>query len=167
MIKSEYVGSLVEITGCLQINNETVEVRNLPVFCVEGVKSYSDALNIHRDKKLLLEVSKLSRRRSDAQNRYIWGVVVPCTRAWLKETTGEKYTPDFVYSWLRSSILGAKPEVKTVAGEEVIVMTSKRFSKMTTVEFSEAIELILDTLAERGCIIPEPKANNFLSDFYK
>ena len=62
-------------------------------------------------KELLIKVSVLRRRRSDRQNRYIHGVVVPCVTAWFKETTGEVHSHDEVYTWLRVSLLGQKLKV--------------------------------------------------------
>lgn len=104
-------------------------------------------------------------KRSDAQNRYIHGVVVPVVRVWLKEMEGVTYTHDEVYTWLRVSLLGQTPEIKEIAGQQVIVMTGKRFSQQNTKEFAESVELIVAKMAEKGCVIPLPRENNFISDF--
>lgn len=106
-------------------------------------------------------------KRSLAQNAYLHGIIVPIVRAWIKETTGEKQSHDEVYIYLNSSILGNKPEIRSVLGEEVIVMTGKRFSKMNTKEFTDAVETILQHFALKGLVIPTPKdgKNNTLDDF--
>lgn len=104
-------------------------------------------------------------KRSDAQNRYIHGVIVPTVRAWYKETNGEVKSHDEVYTWLRIGLLGQAPVIGEFMGVEIITMSGKRFSKMTTKEFAEATDTILKLMAEKGCIIQEPKQNNFLSDF--
>lgn len=114
--------------------------------------------------RLEIKFSKLRQRRSDAQNRYIWGVLVPTVMAWRKETEGKVYEKDEVYAWLRISLLGHKPEIRDVIGETVIVMTGKRFSKMTTKEFAEAVETMVQELAERGCEVPLPREQNFITD---
>jgi hypothetical protein len=104
-------------------------------------------------------------RRSDRQNRYIWGVVVPCVRAWKLETEGVKYTKDEIYTWLRVGLLGHTPQITEVSGVQVVIMGGKRFSQMNTKEFTDAIELIKQLLAEQGCNVPDPKQDNFLTDF--
>lgn len=112
-----------------------------------------------------ISVTKLVRQRSLRQNAYLWGVIVPTVSAWMRETEGVKYTPDEVYTWLRLSLLDEKPVVKEIAGLEVIVMAGKRFSAMSTAEFSEAVDTIIRKMAERGCVVPLPKGENLLTDF--
>lgn len=114
--------------------------------------------------KLEVSFTVLRFKRSDAQNRYIWGVIVPCVQAWHLETFGEAKTKDEIYTWLRIGLLGHTPVLTEVMGVQVISMTGKRFSKMNTKEFAEATDLILKKMAEKHCIIPEPRQNNFLSD---
>ncbi|MCB9047644.1 MAG: hypothetical protein H6550_16035 [Chitinophagales bacterium] len=115
--------------------------------------------------KLELTIKPYKELRTAAQNRYMWGVVVPTVRMWLKETQGETFTADDVYTWLRTHILGQKPVVRTIMGEEVIILTSKKFSAMSTTEFNNAVETIRKEMMERGCDIPEPTKNNNLHDF--
>lgn len=146
----DIVGTLSDDCSCLEITHHVMLKR-----IIGGL----------RGEKLRIRFSKLKMKRSDAQNRYMWGVVVPCVRAWLLETQGVKYTPDEVYTWLRVGLLGYKPEVKEIAGQECIVMTGKRFSEMNTAEFAEATDSILTQMAEKGCVIPEPKQHNFLHEF--
>lgn len=120
-------------------------------------------------KKIAIKLEVARNNRSAAQNRYIHGCVVPCVQAWMKETTGEKKDHDEVYLWLRLSLIGDKAEVKDVMGQQVIVMTGKRFSQMTTIEFADAIDIIIKAMDERGCHIPlpKPKEGNYLTDFIK
>lgn len=119
------------------------------------------------DKELETTVKIFRRNRSNAQNNYLWGVMVPVVRSWLKNTEGIVYTPDEVYLYLNSSILGNKPVIKLVAGEEVIVMTGKRWSKKNTKEFSDDVNTIVDYYAQKGLVIPLPKdgTNNLLDNF--
>ena len=118
------------------------------------------------DKPLEITISIHRRQRSLAQNRYIWGVVVPTVMGWLLDTQGEKFTADEVYYYI-NSILRRKPVFKEMAGEEVIIMEGKRFSQMTTKEFAEAVDEIVAYFDERGLEIKLPKkgTNNLLSDF--
>lgn len=118
-------------------------------------------------KELLVTVRVLRYKRSDSQNRYIWGVIVPMVRQWLYENQGEKYTREEVYTWLRIKLLGEIPKIVSIAGDEVVTMTSKRFSAMNTKEFAEAIDTIRERMLERGLDIPEPskKGHNLIEDF--
>lgn len=120
-------------------------------------------------KELLVTVKVLRYKRSDSQNRYIHSVVVGHVRHWLFETQGVKYTHDEVYSWLRTNLLGYKPKITVIAGEEVITMTGKRFSAMNTKEFATAIDTIRQEMLERGLDIPEPskdkRKHNLLEEF--
>ena len=115
--------------------------------------------------KLLIVVQKLRYKRSEAQNRYIWGVMVPCVRMWFRETTGETPSPDEAYVWLRVGLLGYKAEIKMLKGVEIITMTGKRFSQMNTKEFAEAVDTMIKLLDEKGCFVPLPKKDNFITDF--
>lgn len=132
---------------------------------IDGWKALARVFYPLREKELLVKVSVLRRRRSDRQNRYIHGVVVPCVTAWFKETTGEVHSHDEVYTWLRTSLLGQKLELVEIAGEQVPVMTGKRFSAMNTKEFAEAIEEIVTKMDEKGCHIPLPRQENLITDF--
>ncbi len=123
--------------------------------------------NTFAGKKIAIKLEVHKANRSAAQNRWIWGVCVPCVRAWIKETQGEVRDKDEVYLWLRMKFIGDKPEIKTVMGEEVIVMAGKRFSQMNTKEFAEAMESIVNQLAELGCNVPLPTDGNYLTDFIK
>lgn len=121
------------------------------------------------EKPLEITISIFHRQRSLAQNRWMWGVCVPVVKGWLKETQGENYTKDEVYYYLNGTVLRQKPEIKEILGEEVIVLTGKRFSQMTTTEFSDAVDEIVAYFAERGLEIPMPVpgSNNLLSDYLK
>lgn len=121
------------------------------------------------DKPIEVTIRIHRRQRSLAQNRWMHGVCVPTVMGWLKDTQGEKYTHDEVYVFLNTVVLGKKPIVKEVAGEEVIIMTGKRFSQMTTLQFSEAVDEIVRYFADRGLDIPLPKdgTNNLLNDYLR
>lgn len=99
----------------------------------------------------------------------MWGILIPYTRKWLWDTQGENYTNDEVYLWLRISLLGEKPKVVNIAGQEIITTSSKRFSQMNTAEFATAVDTILREMAARGCIIPEPSqgkhTHNLIEEF--
>lgn len=105
---------------------------------------------------LIITIQILKSKRSDKQNRYMWGVVVPYVRHWLYETKGEKYSREQTYIWLRVKLLQEEPIITEIDGVEVVTMTGKRFSAMNTAEFAEAVDTIRDKMLHRGLDIPEP-----------
>ena len=130
-------------------------------------KIYQRELKKWVGKDLSIHLEVLRATRSSRQNRYIHGVICKWVGAWLEETQGEIYSHNEVYTWLRVKLLKEEPIVKTILGTEVIVMTGKRFSEMTTKEFSVAVEVILAKMAKRGCVIPipKPKGTNMIHEF--
>lgn len=115
-------------------------------------------------KKLSVTVKPFKESRTDAQNRYMHGVIVPTVKAWYKETHGVVLTADEVYTFLRIRVLGEKPKVRVIMGLEVVTMTGKRFSQMNKTEFAQAIDTIIDYFAQRGCYISPPIKNNHLHE---
>lgn len=118
-------------------------------------------------KKLRVQFSILREKRSDGQNRYMWGVIVKYVQQWLKDTQGEDHTPDEVYTWLRVGVLQEKPEITEIMGREIIQMKGKRFSQMSTKEFAEATNIIIDHFAKLDLHIPLPEGDNRLDNFFK
>lgn len=122
-------------------------------------------------KDIILEINikKFYRQRTAAQNRYCHGVMIPTVQAWQKETTGTCSSHDALYAFFRVHIIGDEPVIEEVEGIEVIIMTGKRFSECTTVEFVERVDKIIAYYEPKGCIIPlpVPKSNNLISDFMR
>lgn len=127
-------------------------------------KMYKRVLGNLVGKVLKIKFSIYRSKRSDAQNRYMWGVVVPTVKNWYLETHGEKKDPEEIYAWLNISILGNKPKIVNIMDEDVIVMTGKRFSAMNTKEFAEAVDTIVKEMDAKGCYISLPEGDNFLHD---
>lgn len=114
--------------------------------------------------KFLASLFRTYRRRTDKQNRYIWGIVVPCVKAWIKDTQGEDKSCEEVYYFLRS-IVGDTLQLSNIGGYTVPTLSGKRFSKMTTIEFTDAIEKIYTHFAGKGLAIPPPTGECLLSDY--
>jgi hypothetical protein len=116
-----------------------------------------------------LEVTfkKFYKKRSLAQNRWIWGVCVLQVRKWLLETTGVEHSKEAVYTFLRTRVIGNEMWVETIDGQDVIYLSGKRFSQMTTKEFSDCVEIIVAYYAERGLeiMLPKEKTNNLITDY--
>ena len=119
-----------------------------------------------KDVDLEIVFKKFYKKRSNSQNRWIWGPCISMTLIpWYKENEGVTFTKEGVYAFLRTRVVGQEAVIETIDGVDVIVITGKRFSQMTTVEFSDSVEKIVAYYAERGLKIPLPAADNLLSDF--
>ena len=106
-----------------------------------------------------LEVTfrKLRFKRSDAQNRYLWGVAYVTICAWHKEQFGEVVTKEEIHAHTLKNILKYKIKFKEVMGSEVMYVDGKSTSKLNTKEFVEFIDNLQAFYAERGCVIPDPR----------
>lgn len=122
-----------------------------------------------KDLQLEINIKQFHRNRTIAQNNYMWGVVIPTIRAWMKERTGLCPSKEAMYAFLRIKVVGHEVVIEEVNGMEIPVVSGKRFSQMTTVEFAEAVDKIILYYAEQGLDIPvpQPKSNNYITDFTK
>jgi len=147
------------VSGTLSPDGRSLEITNAP----RAVRLWKHLIGVD----LEITFKKFYRKRSLAQNRWIWGVCVPAVIQYLLETTGVLHSKEAVYSFLRLNVIGNEAWVETIEGQDVIYITGKRFSQMTTKEFSEAVEKIVAYYAERGTEIPLPlpKTNNLITDY--
>lgn len=127
-------------------------------------KVYRRAFKKFVGTEVRVTITPLVYKRSDAQNRYLWGYIVPAVKDWLYETQGEKYSPDYVYTWLRIELLGEVPKIATIMGTEIVTMVGKRFSQMSVQEFTVAVDTIKAKMSERGLILKDPRKNNMLHE---
>jgi hypothetical protein len=97
----------------------------------------------------------------------MWGVCIVTIRAWMLETTGECPSKEAIYAFLRIKVIGHEVVIEEINGVEIPVVSGKRFSAMTTTEFSEAVDKIIAYYAELGCEIklPIPKSNNYFTNY--
>lgn len=172
----ELLGKLVEVTGKVVVYEWDSEnggklqpiervVDREPMLSLNQVVAFRRIIIGLFGYNLEIKVQPHRSKRSLAQNRYIWGVVVPCVRAWLKETEGKVWEKEEVYVWLRTGVLGDTVKITEIMGTQVLTMTGKRFSAMNTKEFTVAVETLMQKLAFQGCVVPEPRQDNFLQEF--
>lgn len=104
--------------------------------------------SLSQERGWVVEVKELRRRRSDAQNRFLWGCVYPellkHLPGWDAEDVHEYFLGEH-FGWERLEGLG-RPRLKPV----------KRSSKLSTVEFNAYVEFIQRKAAELGIYIPNP-----------
>ena len=109
--------------------------------CVEFLHRLSPS------KSWRVEIVRHVKRRSDSQNRYLWGVAY----AELARVTGQpaedwhEYMLGEHYGWESVDMLGRKK-----------LRPIRRSSKLSTQEFAEHVEFIQSRAAEHGIYIPDP-----------
>lgn len=103
---------------------------------------------LSKDKAWKLEVSEQKARRSDEQNRYLWGYVYKtiCERL-------PGWTADDVHEYC----LGEWSGWETLEGfGRKRLRPIRRSSKLSTTEFSEYVAFIQQRMAEHGIYIEDP-----------
>jgi hypothetical protein len=84
--------------------------------------------------EVVVTVAEGRGKRSDAQNRYYWGIVMKL----ISDTTG--YTPEEVHEFLKEKFLTDKKHI-VIGGEERDIEKATT-TRLTTKEFEEYIENI-------------------------
>jgi len=98
-------------------------------------------------RKWRVEIALYRKRRSDQQNRYLWGVAYKA----LKDATGQpaddwhEYFLGEHFGWETVELFGKKK-----------IRPIQRSSKLTTMEFMDFVDFIQSRAAEYGIYIPDP-----------
>jgi len=104
-------------------------------------------------KNVRIEIKEAKDKRSLAQNRYKWGVVVETVRKALLQQ-GNDYSADAINDMIKMEILHLTEVVTLPNGKNVIVPGALK-DKETSV-FQEGMERIRAYFAPYGIDIPEP-----------
>lgn len=118
-----------------------------------------------RGKQLLVTFTEAKYQRSSAQNRYLWGVIYTTIKAWYKETQGESISKEHLHAHTLSNVLESRIEITEIFGEEVFIVKQKSTSQLTAEEFGDMVEKLKAFWAEKGCVIPDSKQFNILSEY--
>ena len=98
----------------------------------------------------VVTIARYKKRRSTAQNAYLWGVVYPTI---IKGANLEGWDAEEVHEWC----LGEWSGWETLTGlGRAKVRPIRRSSKLNTQEFSDYVAFIQRTMAVRGIYIPDP-----------
>lgn len=115
-------------------------------------------------KKLEVSFKELEYQRSGAQNRWLWGVAYVRIASFLYETQGERISKEAIHSHTLQVILKYEMVLVDVAGKTVAHFKGKSTSQLSTKKFMQLKDDLQLYWSERGCVIPDPRENNFLSD---
>jgi hypothetical protein len=122
MKKIEHIGT-VDDNGILKINYRSVMTELL--------------LRHFKNSVVTVTISKVKKKRSNQQNRYYWGVIIPCIQNGLFETQGEWLTPDATHEFLKSNF-NYKELVNESSGE--IIKLPKSTTESDTFDFEEYLD---------------------------
>lgn len=110
----------------------------------------------HLKGKHRIEICRYKPRRSDAQNRYYWGVVMPYASTALTETQGETFDCETAHEFFKGVFL-ARPVVNKKTGELMSTMVGSS-AVLDTARYSEYVEQVRTWLAEYcGVMVPDPE----------
>lgn len=109
---------------------------------------FSFVAALSKDKAWRVEISEHRRRRSDEQNRYLWGCVYPAIL---------RHLPGWDAEDIHEYCLGEWSGWETLEGfGRKRMRPIKRSSRLTTTEFADYVAHIQRTMAEKGIYIPNP-----------
>lgn len=100
-------------------------------------RNRNDILNAMKQfngKNIVLKLSLLSKKRSNEQNSYYWGVIIPITKDAIKNEWGEVWGVEKIHEFLKNKFLFYE-KVNHETGE--ITRTPKSTTENTTTEQEE------------------------------
>ena len=121
-----------------------------------NINQILDAVSSFEGKDCIFTIEKVKKTRSNPQNNFYWGVVLPIVQNGLKEATGEFRTAENIhYNILLKMFAPEREIINTDTGECISEKISS--SEMTTSQFMDYIVDIQKWAAEfLGVDIPDP-----------
>lgn len=118
---------------------------------LEAREAFREEIRRHEGRQIVLEVRQ-SRKRSNQQNRYYWGAMLPIVQQGMKEL-GVIVSIEQTHELLKFRFL--KSEYVTNDGE--IIQTIRSTTELSPPEFNDYIEYIKQWSAEYlNIVIPDP-----------
>jgi len=97
-----------------------------------------------------VEIKEYKKNRSQEQNAYYWGAVLPTIQAYIRDSRGENYSTDDIHEWYRDEFLPKR----TIVIKGVTKVTRPSTAKLNTKKFADYLELVMHHCAENGIVIP-------------
>lgn len=121
------------------------------------------AIQSFNGKEVVITFSKPKKQRSNNQNSYYWGVVLPLVQKGLLDATGELRSNDNIHYKILLPLFAPTNEIVNVdTGESLLERLTS--SEMTTTQFCEYILEVQKWGAEfLGIDIPSPNEENLLN----
>lgn len=117
-------------------------------------KPIKEAIVAFEGKEITITIAKKSKKRSNDQNAYLWGVVYPIVKNGLKEIGYNQITTEQVHELLKGTFV--KEDIVNELSGEVKTITGHT-SSLTTSQFMDYLAQIKQFASdELGCYIPDP-----------
>lgn len=117
-------------------------------------KPIKEAIASFEGKEITITIAKKSKKRSNDQNAYLWGVVYPIVKNGLKEIGYNQITTEQVHELLKGTFV--KEDIVNELSGEVKTITGHT-SSLTTSQFMDYLAQIKQFASEElGCYIPDP-----------
>ena len=104
-------------------------------------------------KRVAITIAELKRKRSNPQNRYYWGCVVPAVLQMFVEA-GNAMDVEEIHAYLKEHIGKLKKVVIDPAGMQRVILCST--TRLSTAEFEVYMDRIRAWAAEFGTVIALP-----------
>lgn len=99
-----------------------------------NINLIKDAIASFEGKEIELTIKRKRKTRSNSQNAYMWGVLVPLAQQGIKDTWGEVWSTDKTHEFLKAQLLFTE-KVNEETGQ--IIKIPKSTTENTTTEQEE------------------------------
>lgn len=100
-----------------------------------------------------ITIEKAKKKRSDQQNRYYHGVIIPLIQDAINTQTGDYWEREMIHNFLREKFLKSDWHI----GNGVLETRTKSTTELSTTEFCEYADSCVEWAREQlGIEIPEP-----------
>lgn len=160
--KLQNTSKLLQVSNKVSIKTKVVNGR-----LESGRDTLKAAIESHEGKRVEITVSRAKNTRTNAQNRWYWGVAVEMVRLRLLDL-GSRYSSEQTHENLKHWICDFAPDImleETVIEETGVILSSvKSTTELTTTEFM-AYKLAIQQWASEnlGINIPDPDEQTELS----
>lgn len=121
---------------------------------VYKLQDFYNAVASYDDCDLVITIEKAYGKRSSYQNRYYWGVVIPCFCMAAHDTTGEEWSKEVAHDTLKGRFL-SREFINEETGEVLNIIKST--TELSTAGFMEYIENCRKFILEWfGAYVPDP-----------
>jgi len=125
------------------------------VLKISDRKRFDSEIKMFEGKRVEISIKKSKKTRSNPQNSYYWGVVIPCVLNGLTDLGNAGLTNDIVHSFLKDRFIQEGAEIIIPKTAEVIKM--KTTTTLSTTQMMGYIADIQQFSAEiLGVVIPDP-----------
>lgn len=113
-----------------------------------------DAINHYEGKEIVLTIDRAKKKRSNPQNAYYWGLLIPITMAAIKDEWGEVWTKEVTHDFYKMKFLFTE-RVNEDTGEVLRIPKSTTENTTTAQEdYHAEIRIFLKEWFNVDCPLP-------------